>query len=298
MPGIKEIRNKIKSAQNTRKITKAMEMVAASKMRKAQESMHCGRPYFKKIREIATCLAKTNVNYTHSYLVKRPIRKVGIILVTTDKGLCGSLNTNIIKLALTKSQDFEQRNIKVQWTAIGKKGLGTLTRVGANLISQKIFLGDQPKLEPLLGAVKIQLDNYKNGSLDAIYVAYARFLNTMQQEPAFLSLLPIPLNFSDSPDAISKNVDNYKTVSPRLPEYVYEPDAKTVIDLLLQRYIEHLVYQAVAENMASEQSSRMVAMKSASDNAEELIRDLRLVYNKTRQAIITKEISEIVSGSA
>jgi F-type H+-transporting ATPase subunit gamma len=298
MPGIKEIRTKIKSVQNTRKITKAMEMVAASKMRKAQERMRAGRPYAAKVREMAAHLMQANPEYKHAYTDKRDEPKaVGIVMVSTDKGLCGGLNTNISRLVLSKIREFEQGGVKVQTTAFGSKGVGILTRIRSNLVSQEIHLGDKPHLDVLLGALKVQLDDYTEGRIDAVYLASTRFVNTMRQEPVFLRLLPLPDGLTDhfQSNADSQNVEVKSEFSW---DYIYEPDARSVIDDLLQRYVEGLVYQAVAENMASEQSARMVAMKSASDNAKKVIGDLQLVYNKTRQAAITKEISEIVGGAA
>lgn len=299
MPGIKEIRTKIKSVQNTRKITKAMEMVAASKMRKAQERMRAGRPYANKVRQIAAHLMQANPEYSHPYLVEREIKAVGIVLVSTDKGLCGGLNTNISRITLAKLKEFEKNKIGVQTTAFGNKGLGLLTRIGSNLVSQEVQLGDKPDLDRLLGAIKVQLDAYLEGRIDALYVATTRFVNTMKQEPVFLRLLPLSSGLDDpyqtGVETLSKTAEIESSYSW---DYIYEPDAKAVIDDLLHRYVEGLLYQAVAENMASEQSARMVAMKAASDNAKKVIGDLQMVYNKTRQAAITKEISEIVGGAA
>ena len=296
MPGIKEIRTKIKSVQNTRKITKAMEMVAASKMRKAQERMRAGRPYATKVREIAAHLMQANPEYSHPYLVEREVKAVGVVMVTTDKGLCGGLNTNVSRVTLTKLKEFQQKGVAVQTTAFGNKGLGLLTRIGAKLVSQEVHLGDQPDMDRLLGAIKVQLDDYLEGRIDALYLATTRFINTMRQEPVFLRLLPLNDGLEDpfqgGADAGVQIKSDYSW------DYIYEPDAKSVIDALLQRYVEGLLYQAVAENMASEQSARMVAMKAASDNAKKVIGELQLVYNKTRQAAITKEISEIVGGAA
>ncbi|MDX3893710.1 F0F1 ATP synthase subunit gamma [Pusillimonas sp.] len=301
MAGIKEIRTKIKSVQNTRKITKAMEMVAASKMRKAQDRMRAGRPYATKVREIAAHLMQAHPDYHHAYMVERKdVKAVGVVLVTTDKGLCGGLNTNITRLALSRLKEFEQKGIKVQATALGNKGLGFLTRIGANLVSQEVQLGDTPNLERLIGAIKVQLDDFVDGKIDAVYLATNRFVNTMKQDPSFIRLLPLPSGLQDpfqSKDA-GQAQENAQVKSQYGWDYIYEPDAKSVIDDLLLRYVEGLVYQAVAENMASEQSARMVAMKAASDNAKKIIGDLELVYNKTRQAAITKEISEIVGGAA
>jgi len=301
MPGIKEIRTKISSVQNTRKITKAMEMVAASKMRKAQERMRAGRPYATKVREIAAHLMQANPEYSHPYLESRSsANAVGVIMVTTDKGLCGGLNTNITRVVLGRLREFKERGISVQTTAFGNKGVGVLTRIGANLVSQEVQLGDKPNLERLLGAIKVQLDAYLEGRIDAIYLASTRFVNSMRQEPVFLRLLPLP-NGLDDPFQMGTKPELEEATKVKNDyswDYLYEPDAKTVIDDLLHRYVEGLVFQAVAENMASEQSARMVAMKAASDNAKKVVGELTLVYNKTRQAAITKEISEIVGGAA
>ena len=290
MAGIKEIRTKIKSVQNTRKITKAMEMVAASKMRKAQERMRAARPYADKVRNITAHLAEAAPDYEHPFLTVRTASKaVGVIVVTTDKGLCGALNTNVMRVVLNKLKEYDATGVKVQTTAIGNKGLGFLTRLDTNVVSEVVQLGDAPNLDRLIGAVKVQLDAYAEGRIDAVYLAYNRFINTMKQESVYQQLLPL------SDDRFSQTADEKKAYSW---EYIYEPDMQTVIDELLLRYVEALVFQAVAENMASEQSARMVAMKAASDNAKKVIGELQLVYNKTRQAAITKEISEIVGGAA
>ncbi|MBU1362650.1 MAG: F0F1 ATP synthase subunit gamma [Gammaproteobacteria bacterium] len=280
----KEIRNKIKSVENTRKITKAMEMVAASKMRKAQDRMRAARPYGEKIRRVAGNLSHALTEYRHPFLVNREQAAVGMILITSDKGLCGGLNSNLLRLAVTKMKEFESKGNKIQATCIGNKGLGFMQRAGAKVVSHVTALGDTPHLEKLIGPVKVQLDAYMKGEIDALYIGYTRFINTMKQEPVFEQLLPL------SGEAVGSAKTKW--------DYVYEPDAKAVIDDLLIRYVEALIYQAVAENMASEQSARMVAMKSASDNAKTVIGDLKLVYNKARQAAITKELSEIVSGAA
>jgi F-type H+-transporting ATPase subunit gamma len=299
MPGIKEIRTKIKSVQNTRKITKAMEMVAASKMRKAQERMRTGRPYATKVRDIASHLMQANPEYSHPYLEEREqVKAVGVVLITTDKGLCGGMNTNISRVALARLKDFQQRGVQVQFTALGNKGLGLLTRISASLVSQETGLGDQPHLDRLLGAIKVQLDAFLDGRIDELYVATTRFVNTMKQEPVFLRLLPLPSGDLEDPFHGGEAAAPTGLKGEYSWDYIYEPDARTVIDELLQRYVEGVLYQAVAENMASEQSARMVAMKAASDNAKKVIGDLQLVYNKTRQAAITKEISEIVGGAA
>ncbi|MBI3344534.1 MAG: F0F1 ATP synthase subunit gamma [Gammaproteobacteria bacterium] len=282
----KEIRAKIKSVQNTRKITKAMEMVAASKMRKAQERMRASRPYGEKIRNVAAHMSRASVEYRHPFLVKRAeVKNVGVIVVTSDKGLCGGLNTNVLRLALGKLKEWEGAKTGTRVCPIGNKGLGFMNRLGARITSQVTGLGDTPHLEKLIGAVKVMLDDYSSGDIDALYIFYTRFINTMKQEPVMEQLLPL------SGEKLSGGAEG-------VWDYLYEPDAKTAIDAVMVRYIEALVYQAVAENLASEQSARMVAMKSASDNAGNVIDELKLVYNKTRQAAITKELSEIVGGAA
>jgi len=280
----KEIRNKIKSVENTRKITKAMEMVAASKMRKAQDRMRAARPYGEKIRRVAGNLSHALTEYRHPFLVSRDQATIGLVLITSDKGLCGGLNSNLLRLAVSKMKEFEAQGKKFQATCIGNKGFGFMQRAGAKIVSHVTGLGDTPHLEKLIGPVKVQLDAYMKGEIDALYIGYNRFINTMKQEPVFEQLLPL------SGDEVGSSKTKW--------DYVYEPEAKAVIDDLLIRYVEALIYQAVAENMASEQSARMVAMKSASDNAKTVIGDLKLVYNKARQAAITKELSEIVSGAA
>jgi len=283
----KEIRGKIKSVENTKKITKAMEMVAASKMRKAQDRMRAARPYSGKIRNITANLSQANPEYKHPFLVKRDNGKaVGIIVVTTDKGLCGGMNTNVLRLVTSKVRELEGQGKKVEAVAIGNKGLGFLNRIGAKVVAQAVQLGDTPHLDHLIGPVKALLDAYLEGRLDAVYLFYTRFINTMKQEPMLDQLLPL----SSERMQADKQTPAW--------DYIYEPDAQTVIDELLMRYVEALIYQAVAENMASEQSARMVAMKAASDNAGNVIGELKLVYNKTRQAAITKELSEIVAGAA
>ena len=287
MPGSKEIRTKIKSVQNTRKITKAMEMVAASKMRKAQERMRAARPYGEKIRNVAAHISHANPEYRHPFLVRRDtVKKVGIIIITTDKGLCGGLNTNVQRLAMNKMKEWEAQGETFEVCCIGNKGLGFLNRVGAKVVSHATQLGDTPHLERLIGPVKVLLDQYAEGKLKAVYLCYTKFINTMKQEPVVEQLLPL------SAEHMEAQSEGHAW------DYLYEPDAQTVIDELLVRYVEALVYQAVAENMASEQSARMVAMKAATDNAGNVIAELKLVYNKTRQAAITKELSEIVAGAA
>lgn len=290
MPSTKEIRLKIKSVQNTRKITKAMEMVAASKMRKAQERMRHARPYGDKIRNIVAHLAQANPEYRHPFVVRRSgSGQVGLIMVTTDKGLCGGLNTNIQRAVLGKVKQWEADGVKFRATAIGNKGYGFLQRLNANVVSHVVQLGDRPHLDRLIGPVKLQLDAYGDGQLDAVYLGYSRFINTMKQEPVIEQLLPL------SAERFAQSDEEKRAYSW---DYLYEPDAQRVIDELMTRYVEALIYGAVAENMASEQSARMVAMKAASDNAKKLIEELQLIYNKTRQAGITKEISEIVGGAA
>jgi F-type H+-transporting ATPase subunit gamma len=286
----KEIRGKIKSVENTKKITKAMEMVAASKMRKAQERMRAARPYADKIRNITAHLSQANPEYRSPYMrhVDAP-KAVGFIVVTTDKGLCGGLNTNILRALTTKMKDVQATGASVQAVAIGNKGFGFLNRIGATVVSHAVQLGDAPQLEKLIGPVKVMLDAFSEGKLDAVYLCYTKFINTMKQESMVEPLLPLSAARLEQ-TAAEKSQYGW--------DYIYEPDAPSVIDDLLTRYIEALVYQAVAENMASEQSARMVAMKAATDNAGTLINELKLVYNKTRQAAITKELSEIVGGAA
>lgn len=285
MAGGKEIRTKIKSVQNTQKITRAMEMVAASKMRKAQDRMRAARPYAEKIRNVAAHLSHAHPEYRHPFVVARENpKRIGLIVVTSDKGLCGGLNTNVLRMILHKMKEWEAVNVGVEVCALGGKGFGFMQRSGANVLAHLTGLGDTPHLEKLIGPVKVMLDAYTEGKIDALQICFTRFINTMKQEPVMEQLLPI------SGDAMGSAKGHW--------DYLYEPDAKEVIDELLVRYIETLVYQAVAENMASEQSSRMVAMKAASDNAGNVIDELKLIYNKTRQAAITKELSEIVAGAA
>jgi F-type H+-transporting ATPase subunit gamma len=285
----KEIRGKIKSVENTKKITKAMEMVAASKMRKAQERMRAARPYSEKIRNITANLASANPEYTHPFMAQAKgaeAKAVGFIVVTTDKGLCGGMNTNVLRQVTQKTRELEAEGKRIEAVAIGNKGLGFLQRVGVKIVSQATQLGDTPHLEKLIGPVKVMLDAFQEGKIDKVFLCYTRFINTMKQEPVVEQLLPLP----------AKQLEADK--SSHAWDYLYEPDAATVIDELLVRYVEALIYQGVAENLASEQSARMVAMKSASDNAGNVIGELKLVYNKTRQAAITKELSEIVAGAA
>jgi F-type H+-transporting ATPase subunit gamma len=285
MPGSKEIRTKIKSVQNTRKITKAMEMVAASKMRKAQERMRAARPYGEKIRNVAAHISHANPEYRHPFLVRRDtVKKVGIIIITTDKGLCGGLNTNVQRLAMNKMKEWEAQGETFEVCCIGNKGLGFMQRLGANVVSQVTGLGDRPQIEKLIGTIKVMLDGYVSDRFDRIELFYTRFINTMKQEAVMEQLLPL------SGDRLGTPSGTW--------DYIYEPEADVVLDQVMTRYIEAIIFQAMAENMASEQSARMVAMKSASDNAGNVIDELTLIYNKARQAAITKELSEIVSGAA
>jgi F-type H+-transporting ATPase subunit gamma len=285
MPGTKEIRVKIKSVQNTRKITKAMEMVAASKMRKAQERMRHARPYGEKIRNVAAHISHANPEYRHPFLVTRDsIKRVGLIVITTDKGLCGALNTNLLRQVLTRYKAWQAEGEEVDACCIGNKGLGFMQRLGANIVSQAVQLGDRPQMDKLIGTIKVMLDGYTTDRFDRLMIGYTRFINTMKQEPVIEQLLPLSGERLGAPESVW--------------DYLYEPEAKAVLDQVMTRYIEAIIFQAVAENMASEQSARMVAMKAASDNAATLIDELTLVYNKNRQAGITKELSEIVGGAA
>ena len=281
----KEIRNKIKSVESTRKITKAMEMVAASKMRKAQDRMRAARPYSEKIMRVAGNLSNALTEYGHPFLEKREkIKNIGLIVVTSDKGLCGGLNTNVLRMALGYMKEWDAQGQQLKVTAVGTKGLGFMLRAGADVISQVTGLGDSPHLDTLIGAAKVQSDADMAGEIDRLYIAYTRFVNTMKQEPVLEQLLPL------TGDLVGGGKNCW--------DYIYEPDTKAVINQLLLRYVEATLYHAVTENIASEQSARMVAMKSASDNAKNVIGELRLAYNKARQAAITTELTEIVSGAA
>jgi F-type H+-transporting ATPase subunit gamma len=309
MAGSKEIRTKIKSVENTRKITKAMEMVAASKMRKAQERMRASRPYAEKIRNVAAHLSLAHSEYKHPFLLKREnVKNVGLIVVSSDKGLCGGLNTNVLRLSINQMKTWESDGKVITVSAIGNKGYSFMNRVGANVKSHITGLGDVPHIETLIGTIKVMLDAYTAGEIDQLHICYTRFINTMKQEPVMEQLLPLTSERlgTHAEQEKAEKLTTSGVIKSALQigaakghwDYIYEPEAKPVIDQLMVRYIESLVYNAVAENMASEQSSRMVAMKSASDNAKEVIGDLKLVYNKARQAAITKEISEIVGGAA
>lgn len=291
MAGSREIRNKIRSIKNTQKITRAMEMVAASKMRKAQDRMRKARPYGEKIRNVAAHMSRASTEYHHPFLVERDtVKRIGIVVITSDKGLCGGLNTNVLRKALNQMRAWEAEGEQIEVCCIGNKGLGFMSRIGASVISQVTGLGDTPNIERLIGAIKIVLDGYTADRFDRVYIFYNRFVNTMKQEPMMEQLLPL------SDERISGDVKD--TGQKKLWDYLYEPEAKPIIDDIMVRYVEALIYQAVTENMASEQSARMVAMKAASDNAGNLIDELTLIYNKSRQAAITKELSEIVGGAA
>ena len=294
MAGSKEIRNKIKSVQSTRKITKAMEMVAASKMKKAQDRMRAARPYVERVFNIAMHISKANTEYKHPFIVKRDtVKGVGVIVVTTDKGLCGGLNTNVLRLVLQRFKEWRANGIDVDFVAIGNRGLGFLNRMGGNIASSVVQLGDRPRLERLVGPVKVLMDKYLDGSLDEIHIFFTQFVNTMKQEPRQIRIVPIPEEFR----SVAGELRTTK-VSDGSWDYIYEPDARELLDGMMRRYMEAVIFQMVNENMASEQSARMVAMKAASDNAGKIIDELQLIYNKTRQAGITKELSEIVGGAA
>jgi F-type H+-transporting ATPase subunit gamma len=295
MPGTKEIRLKIKSVQNTRKITKAMEMVAASKMKKAQDRMRAGRPYAQRILNIAMHASQANLEYKHELLVRREtVKRVGAIVVTTDKGLCGGLNTNLLRLVLNQHKAWIAAGREVEYCTIGNKGFGFVNRMGGQIVSQVVNYGDHPSLERLIGPVKMLIDAYRETRIDEVQLFSNRFVNTMKQEPLQVTMIPIPREWQ-TPEGHTFSADE---VRPGSWDYLYEPDAKTVLDELLVRYLETVVYQAAAENIACEQSARMVAMKAASDNAQNIIEELQLIYNKNRQAAITKELSEIVGGAA
>jgi F-type H+-transporting ATPase subunit gamma len=294
MAGSKEIRNKIKSVQSTRKITKAMEMVAASKMKRAQDRMRAARPYVERVFNIAMHISKANTEYKHPFLVKRDaVKRVGVIVITTDKGLCGGLNTNVLRLVLQRFKEWRANGIDVDFVAIGNKGLGFLNRMGGNIASSVVQLGDRPRLERLVGAVKVLMDKYLEGTVDEIHIFSTNFVNTMKQEPRHIRIVPIPEEYRSAAGELRTTA-----VSEGSWDYIYEPDARELLDGMMRRYMEAVIFQMVNENMASEQSARMVAMKAASDNAGKIIDELQLIYNKTRQAGITKELSEIVGGAA
>ena len=285
MAAAKEIRSKIASVKNTQKITKAMEMVAASKMRKAQDRMFSARPYADKIRNVVAHLGLANPEYRHPFLLKRDeVKRVGLVIVSTDRGLCGGLNSNLFREVLRRLRAWQDQGVELDLSLIGNKAVGFFARVGGNIIAQATHIGDQPGVEDLIGSVKVMLDAYMEGTIDELYLVSNEFVNSMTQTPTLEQLLPIQPGEGEE---LKHHWD-----------YIYEPDAKDVLDQLLQRYIESLVYQGVVENIACEQAARMVAMKSASDNAGKLIEELQLIYNKARQAAITQELSEIVSGAA
>jgi len=292
--GSKEIRNKIKSVQSTRKITKAMEMVAASKMKKAQERMRASRPYIEKLFNIVLHIAKANTEYRHPFLVPREtVKRVGAIVVTTDKGLCGGLNTNVLRQVLNAHKDWKAKGIDVDYVAIGARGLGFLQRMGGNVVASVVQLGDRPHLDRMVGPVKTLIDEYLTGKVDEVHIFFTTFINTMRQEPRHGRIIPIPHQFKTAAGEV-RTAD----IGEGSWDYIYEPDARELLDGMMRRYLESTVFQMVNENMASEQSARMVAMKAASDNAGKIINELQLIYNKSRQAAITKELSEIVGGAA
>jgi F-type H+-transporting ATPase subunit gamma len=294
MAGTKEIRLKIKSVQNTRKITKAMEMVAASKMKKAQERMRRGRPYAQRLLDITMHAARANTEYKHPLLTRRAtVQRVGVVVITTDKGLCGGLNTNVLRLVLNQHKEWLTRGIEAEYCTIGNKALGFINRMGGKIVSQVTNYGDHPALERLIGPVKMLIDGFLEGRLDEVHIFSTRFVNTMKQEPTHATMIPIPQEWVLPTGQVMK-----ANVGEGNWDYLYEPDPKAVLDQLLVRYLETVVYQAATDNIASEQSARMVAMKAASDNARNIIDELQLVYNKSRQASITKELSEIVGGAA
>jgi F-type H+-transporting ATPase subunit gamma len=294
MAGSKEIRNKIKSVQSTRKITKAMEMVAAAKMRKAQDRMRASRPYLQRMFNIVVHIAKANTEFKHPFLSKREsVKRIGAIVVTTDKGLCGGLNTNILRLVNQRHKEWKAAGLDVDYVALGSKGLSFLTRTGCNVVSSAVQLGDRPHIEKLVGSVKVLLDKYMAGEVDEVYVYYTAFQNTMKQESRVGRIVPVPMQYKTAAGEIVKPEAQHGSW-----DCIYEPDAKSLLNSVMRRYIEAIAYQALAENMASEQSARMVAMKAATDNAGKIIGELQLIYNKTRQAAITKELSEIVGGAA
>ena len=290
----KEIRGKIKNFESTKKITKAMEMISVSKMRKAQERMRAARPYAEKVRNIAANLGQANPEYVHAFMKTNDSKVAGMIVVTTDKGLCGGLNTNVLRSVTGKLRELQTAGMSANTVAIGNKGFGFLNRIGAKVVSHVTQLGDKPHLDRLIGPVKVLLDAYANGEISAVYLSYTKFINTMKQEVVLEQLLPLSAAKMQAEAKSSESVSGVKHGW----DYIYEPDAQSIIDDLLVRYVEALVFQAVAENMASEHAARMVAMKGATDNAGNVIGELKLVYNKTRQAAITKELSEIVSGAA
>lgn len=286
MAGAKEIRNKIGSVKNTQKITSAMEMVAASKMRRAQERMSASRPYAETMRKVIGHIAQGNLEYKHPYLIEREVKRVGYIVISTDRGLCGGLNINLFKSALNDMKNWSAKGAKVDLALIGSKASNFFERHGAKVKAHVSGLGDTPSVNDLIGSVKVMLKAYDNGEIDKLYLVYNKFVNTMVQQPKVDQLLPLPVT------------EDSKLAKKNHWDYLYEPDPKQLLDALLIRYVESQVYQGVVENLASEQAARMVAMQAATDNAGNLINDLQLVYNKARQASITQELTEIVSGAA
>ncbi len=284
MSGAKEIRTKIRSIQNTQKITRAMEMVAASKMRKAQDRVASSRPYAGKVREVIANLAQANPEYRHPYTQAREVKRIGVIVISTDRGLCGGLNTNLFKAVVARMKEWHSQDLDFELCSIGSKGAAFFKRMNAPIVSEVSHLGDEPSLADLLGSIKVMLDAYDEGRIDQLFMAFNEYVNTMTQSPQVEQLLPI-------------SEGEFERRSTRTWDYLYEPDAGEVLDSLLTRYVESLVYQSVAENGACEQAARMVAMKAASDNAANLIDELQLIYNKARQAAITQELAEIVAGA-
>ncbi len=294
MASTKAITTKIKSVQSTRKITKAMEMVSASKMKKAQDRMRASRPYVERTFNIVMHIAKANTEYHHPFLKKRDVvKRVGAIVVTTDKGLCGGLNTNVLRLVLQQHKEWRAKGIEADYVAIGGKGQGFLQRMGGNVVASAVQLGDRPHVDRIIGPVKVLIDEYVAGKIDEVHIYFTTFRTTMSQEARHGMIIPIPEQYRTPAGEVRK-----AELSDGSWDYIYEPDARTLLDGMMRRYLEAVVYQTVNENMASEQSARMVAMKAASDNAGKIIKELQLIYNKTRQAAITKELSEIVGGAA
>jgi len=294
MASSKAITTKIKSVQSTRKITKAMEMVSASKMKKAQDRMRASRPYVERMFNIVLHIAKANTEYHHPFLQKRDVvKRVGAIVVTTDKGLCGGLNTNVLRLVLQQHREWRAKGIECDYVAIGGRGLGFLTRMGANVVASVTNLGDRPHVDKMIGPVKVLIDEYVAGKVDEVHIYFTTFRTTMSQEARHGMIIPIPEQYRTPAGEVRK-----AELSDGSWDYIYEPDARTLLDGMMRRYLEAVAYQMVNENLASEQSARMVAMKAASDNAAKIIKELQLIYNKTRQAAITKELSEIVGGAA
>ncbi|MCK9384877.1 MAG: F0F1 ATP synthase subunit gamma [Nevskia sp.] len=287
MAGAKEIRTKIKSVKNTQKITRAMEKVAISKMRRAQLRMSAARPYAEKILRTISHLAQANAEYRHPFTIERPVKRVAVLLVSTDRGLCGGLNTNLFRATVRAVREWREQGIEVEFAVFGSKGLSFFRRVGGTIVAQNSQLGDKPHLEQLLGTIKVVTDAYREGRIDRLYLAGTQFVNTMSQRPQVRQLLPVATEVAGQGEKLADNWD-----------YIYEPNAIELLDTVLQRYVESQIYQAVIENVASEQSARMVAMKSATDNAGKIISGLQLAYNKARQASITKELAEIVGGAA